>query len=356
MSNETKIGILAVVSIALLIYGYNFLKGQDILSSSDTLYVEYSDVEGLTKSAPILLSGVPIGTVLDIQFKADNPNVIIVSLDIQKDVGIPKDAEAVIESSGLIGGKQISIRFDRPCSMGACAQEGDFLKGRSEGLIESFTGGKPLDEAANNIVEGLQDLLDTLLIDQETGENSLKRTLIEVQQIVANIQSATNRLDVLMARSSNSIAATTSNLASVTGNIKDNNENISRLIGNASTFSNQLNEINLSNTMSEVDRTVIGARQTVERLEASMAGIDEAVGNLNGLIADIKNGEGTLGQLATSDSLYNNLNRTLIATELLLRDFRLNSKDYVRFSVFGRNRKRESLEEDEEFLERIGTN
>ena len=47
---------------------------------------------------------------------------------------IPKDAEAVIVSTGLMGGKAIDMKFDKPCSGPDCAESGDFLQGRRQNI------------------------------------------------------------------------------------------------------------------------------------------------------------------------------------------------------------------------------
>ena len=52
MSNESKIGILAIVTIAVFIIGFKFIKGQNVLSSSQLIYVKYKSVDQLAISSP----------------------------------------------------------------------------------------------------------------------------------------------------------------------------------------------------------------------------------------------------------------------------------------------------------------
>ncbi|HNG12253.1 MAG TPA: MCE family protein, partial [Saprospiraceae bacterium] len=66
MSNEAKIGILAVVAILISIFGYKFLKGQEVFSRTEEYKVEYANVDQLTKAAPVLINGFQVGAVKDI--------------------------------------------------------------------------------------------------------------------------------------------------------------------------------------------------------------------------------------------------------------------------------------------------
>ncbi len=64
MSKEVKVGLLAAISLVVLYFGFHFLKGSDVFSRSNTYFVEYDNVEGLTPSNPVLLNGYPVGRVI----------------------------------------------------------------------------------------------------------------------------------------------------------------------------------------------------------------------------------------------------------------------------------------------------
>ena len=66
ISKEVKVGFFAIVAIATLYLGFNYLKGIDFLSRSNRYYVLYEDVGGLTKSNPIKISGFSVGKVSNI--------------------------------------------------------------------------------------------------------------------------------------------------------------------------------------------------------------------------------------------------------------------------------------------------
>ena len=129
MSNETKVGILAVVSIAILIWGYKFLKGQNLLTTSNILYVEYEQADMLSVSSPVLINGFRVGVIADMYLKPEDMQTIITVLDIERGVNIPKSTVAELISTDITGGKGINLSFHKPCTGANCAESGDTLKG-----------------------------------------------------------------------------------------------------------------------------------------------------------------------------------------------------------------------------------
>ena len=68
VTREVKTAVLVIGSVLLFIWGYYFLRGQDLFNSYKTYYVVYDDVEGLSPSAPVTLNGLVVGQVVGITF------------------------------------------------------------------------------------------------------------------------------------------------------------------------------------------------------------------------------------------------------------------------------------------------
>ena len=61
ISREVKTGLLAVVAIGLLIFGYSFLKGNNLLNNDRTYYAIYDNVEGLSPGSSVTINGLAVG-------------------------------------------------------------------------------------------------------------------------------------------------------------------------------------------------------------------------------------------------------------------------------------------------------
>ena len=95
MNSERKrnitIGAFAIVAIAILCVGLNYLKGRNLFSSGAKLTACYASVDGLTDSSPILFHGFKVGTVKDIdidQFASDPAKVFTVVINIEKNIEV----------------------------------------------------------------------------------------------------------------------------------------------------------------------------------------------------------------------------------------------------------------------------
>src|ERR1700712_1208973 len=109
VSNETKVGALAAVSITLLILGFNFLKGKNVLSKANTeIYAVFQKVDGLNVANPVTINGLQVGKVYEMHERNRNMDGIVVTINLDKDLDIPRNSFASI-SADLLGAANIAI-------------------------------------------------------------------------------------------------------------------------------------------------------------------------------------------------------------------------------------------------------
>ncbi len=105
---ETIIGFVVLI-IALLFLIFAYKTGSSITSSKGyQLTANFQSAEGIAVGSDVMISGIKIGSVKKITL---DPNSFYASvcLNINDDVKIPKDSKAQVVTSGLLGGKYISI-------------------------------------------------------------------------------------------------------------------------------------------------------------------------------------------------------------------------------------------------------
>ncbi len=332
ISNETKVGILAVMAIAVLVWGYWFLKGRNLLSRDTTVYVEFTNVSQLTESSPVLVNGYQVGVVKTMEIKPDDVKKIIVALNIKRGINIPKTAVAELVSAGVMGGKMIELRFDKPCTDGTCAVNGDYLTGSVQSMLSSMMKPEELDIYMNKMKQGLTGVATDLGFDMSdaNAKNSLSNSAKDIPVILENLKQTTALLNKIMRSSAGTLDATLKSVSSSTSNLAANNTKINGIIGNAEAFSTNLKSVDLG-------KTTNSANQAMAELQNTLKSTEKAVADLNQIVANMKNGQGTMGQLLANDSLYHNLNRTLTQVNLVAQDLRLNPKRYT--GIFKRKSK-----------------
>ena len=335
LRNETKVGILAIFALAAAFWGYKFLKGVNILTSSQTFYVRYQNVDQLRPSAPIFISGLQVGMVKDIYVDKEDDKSLIVVLNLDKGVQIPKDATASIIGLTLMGGKAVQINIPHPCEGDGCAKSGDFLNGDTQSLARSLLG----DPAELDIyVQKLRMAFDT--IANPDDPNGLGPTVKALESSLMSIASITHKLDRFLDASTSNISATASNAAAITQNLQKSNKDISDAIANLSAVSAQLKNAGLDATAKSATTALDSVIVAMNALKGTLNSTQATISKVDSIAGHLSSGQGSLGKLLTDDELYFNLSRTTRHLALLEQDIRLNPKRYttVKLKVFGKNK------------------
>ena len=315
MSNEVKIGILAIVAIAVSFWGYQFIKGKNILLKTNTYKVFYDYVDRMQVGTVVFINGVSVGSVADVELMNDANRTVKAILDLDPGIKVPKNTVAVIVATGFMGGKAVMLEYDQPCEGDDCAKSGDTLKGEYRNLMNSMVGEESMDDYISIVKDGLQDILDTLnyaLLDEES-DSPLSRSMRNLDSTLANLSSTSTELDALLRASSGNIKGTLDNIEGITSNLKANNQKINSILRNADSLSNQLVAADLEKTIKEVDQTIADLRKT-------LGSADQAIGGVSTIVDKINQGEGSLGKLLKDEELYKRINKLSHDADSLVSD------------------------------------
>lgn len=293
IKRELKVGVFAVIVIAVAWWGIKWLGGQNVLLTNNIYYVYYDDVSGLQESSLVKLRGVKVGNVTDIVLERDRV-LVELAVETKYEDMIPANSIAEIGAAGLMGGVEIVIK--QGDSVETIANDG-FLEGSVKpdmiGMLAD--GGSALIEELNATVESLHAVLD--------GNSQT------ITSLVANLESVTATIDKVLA--SGQIQGALNNLNSFTSTLAENETRINSMLSNLDNFTGEL-----------ADADVVAKLTTT-------------VESLNGVLAEINNQEGTVGKLLNDSELYDSLNTAGDNLGLLLEDLKAHPMRYVHFSLFG---------------------
>lgn len=335
---------MAILVVALSVWGYKFLKGKNLLKPSNIYYVRYDNVASLASTAPIMIRGMNVGTVSDVSLDKDMVS-IIVTLDIKKGIHIPKDAEAVIVSTGLMGGKAVDLIVKRACTGDDCAEPGTFLNGRAKGLFESF-----LDPGENGtlakVKETIGDILKTVgdTLTSPNSDNEIAKTYTQLSTVITNLATITGTLANSMGSYDKHLKGSLSNLENLTSSLANNQDEISNALTHLESITKQFDEAKVGTNAGVL---IADVQATMKNLDKSLAEANTSFAKLATIMTDMESGKGTMGKLMKDPALYDNLNRTSKNLDFLLQDFRLNPKRYVNVSVFGKKQTEYEVTEDD---------
>ena len=316
ISNETKVGTLTAIAITLLILGFNFLKGKNLFQKKATMYITFKKVEGLNISDAVKINGLRVGSVDGMQEGDPNLKNVVVGFQLTRDINIPIDSYGKIEAAPL-GAAYIVI------TMGTSTQylkSGDSIKGvESPGLVQDLKAYLvPTIDNANHTLLTIDSAVKKIgsVFDEENKKN--------LSGLLANLNQTLTLLNNELTPTTGGLSQSLDNINAFTKNLKKNNDSISAIINNTTKLTRELSEGQIGNTL---------------------ISLQQSVAQLNSIVADIKNGKGTLGKLTSDEQLYKNLTSTSNSLNILLQDLRLHPKRYVQVSVFGKKDKTEPLME-----------
>ncbi len=317
MANETKVGILAIIAIALLIWGYKYIKGQNILNAAQVFYVVYDNVDYLKESSPVIIDGFEIGVVTDL-YRVDNDmGKIEVIFRIEKDIEIPPHTVAIITDQGFLGGKAIELTTDIPCSgKFPCPEDPKRLRGTTLSFLGSVLGDPDeLGPYFEEVSSGVKVILDTLKKDFEEGDTTgIAKSLKDVQETIASLKEASNTLNNLLAATSGSFKSMARDMASITSNLEQNNEGITKIIDNAASFTDQMSNADLETTVNQ-------ANEALEKLTQTLVSADSAASAFKEMAQKLNNGEGAIGKMLTDEGLYDSFLDMSNQADSLMADF-----------------------------------
>nr|HPH17964.1 MlaD family protein [Haliscomenobacter sp.] len=134
MSNEVKIALLALAAIALSFWGIKFIKGKNLLTRTNLYYVEYDDALSLQSSSAVVIQGVNVGYVADVKLQNGSEKVLV-TLDLKKDLEVPKGTRAEIFANGFMGTKSVRLQFPPVEERRGMQEPGSYLIPGSVGFL-----------------------------------------------------------------------------------------------------------------------------------------------------------------------------------------------------------------------------
>jgi phospholipid/cholesterol/gamma-HCH transport system substrate-binding protein len=305
MSKELKLGIITIGIIVVFIWGFNFLKGENLFASgSRTFLVEYAKIGGLSKSSPVTINGLKVGKVDKIEFDTseERKGSLIVTFTVENEFEFSRKSIVKIYSPNPLSGSSLAIIPDYD---GEIAISGDLLFGEMEESLFTSIGER---------LNPLQQKIERVIVRTDTLFSSINKVLNE---------KSINEINSSISNLSGAITDIRRTIQSVNTLVSENQENLTGTIQNTREITENLSKV--SDSISKID------------FGKMIAKADEAVGNFNQMSRKINDGEGTIGKLLNDERMYDNLEAATKELEELLRDIKLHPKRYIHFSIFGKS-------------------
>lgn len=309
MKREVKVGIVSIVVIFILILGINYLKGTNIFKNNITFYALYQNIDGLQIGAPVTVSGFKVGSVTDIDMLTESNNNLLVTINIEKDLVVPKESILKIVNQDLMGTKGVNLIFS---SSSDNASSGDTLSSSLESSLQEEVNAQilPFKRKAEELIVSIDSvmMIVTAVLNKDARKD-LSKSIESLGETFSLMSSSMKKVDGIIDANEEKISNIIFNMESILSNIEESNSNVNSILSNMSLISDSLSNSNLTSL----------------------------VNNFNTLMTQINSKEGSAGLLFNDDKLYTNLEKTTKELSELIKDIKDNPKRYINFSLIKRS-------------------
>lgn len=297
-STEIRVGIVSVVSIAVLVVGIMLGKGISFSPTQKSIEVRLPTSGGIDAGSPVVVLGVRRGTVSEVR-NVDGSVVVTATLDDISD--LKSDAEGVVSILEITGGKKLEIM---PGTAATALDAGSEIKGRVAADIGTLVG--VLGDAGGDIT-GLIRRLDTISM----AANDLLRD----GSVVANIKTMANDgalaltdLRVFMQTNKGTLTSTVQDLKALTAELR---ESVHR------------NEPGVSRIIARAESVVSKLETTLTKADGALSNVDTLATRVNGMVNDIRTNKSFLNALLYDEKLFGKLDSTLVSVQRVLKDIKI---------------------------------
>ncbi len=272
---EWKVGLFVMLSLGLvaaLIMGFS--KSTSLLTKTYEFLLTTANVGGIRTGATVLVAGVQVGTVRQIDLD-DSGKSVTMHIQIQARFKIHKDARFTIEQAGFLGDQYISITPGE--NRAAVLQPGETVA-----CEEPFN----LQEVARSGASLLRRV-DRTAARLDEAVARIDRTLL-AEETLTNLAGAVGNFRVVSDRALNT-------LDGIDQLVQTNTPALTVAISNLVSFSAQLDQVT-----EELQLTI--ATNRVE-ITTAVQNVQTATSHLSKILEDLQAGKGLAGSILKDENL-----------------------------------------------------
>ena len=291
--DEVVVGALFIITVALGLGGALWI-ARGGLSSGYDMFAKFPWGAGLKQGQPVLLAGVNIGFVSDVQLVPDG--TLLVVMNIKEDYKIPINSTATVEANGIFGDQLIAVTPVRATT--------EYLPERdtiptgigSPGIGDLLAKG---DSIARNV-----NLLTANVRSEFVDSGGVK----QIRALMSDMTKLMAQVATVVTVQSKELSATQVQIRKLLAVVDS----------------------------TKIDSTLRNVQSATANLEKMSRGLDSTRLQVNALIAKVSDGTGTAALFLNDPTLYNKLLGASAQLDSVLADLKANPKKYINLRIFGK--------------------
>ncbi len=289
--DEVLVGLIVTAAIVVTVLGSLWL-ARGGLSKGYPLYAKFPWGAGLKQGQPVLLVGVNVGYVDQVDLHQDG--TLVTTLRIQKSYQVPVTSKAAVVPNGIFGDMAIAVTPSRP-------DPRSFKPGDTVPIGPSTPGIADLTSKADSITKSVNAMTTALEREMVAGGG-----IRDLRQTIAATNRMVNEFAAVASEQSRQLTATMTSLRRATSAIDP----------------------------AKVDSTITNFRTASANMAAMSADLKQTSSKLDAILAKVDSGNGSAAKLLNDPGVYNDVRGLLQRMDSLLADIKKNPKRYINVKVF----------------------
>jgi len=289
--DEVLVGLVVTAAIVVTVLGSLWL-ARGGLSKSYPLYAKFPWGAGLKQGQPVLLVGVNVGYVDEVDLHQDG--TLVTTLRVQNGYQVPVTSKATVVANGIFGDMAIALTPSKPDPRA-------FKSGDTIPVGPSSPGIAELTSKADSVMRSVNAITGALEHEMVAtgGLHDLRNTIGATNRLVNDFSAIANE-------QSRQLSATMASLRRATGAIDP----------------------------AKVDSTLANFQTTSANLAQLSAQVKETSVKLDAVLAKVDSGPGSAAMLINDPGAYNDVRGLLQRMDSLLADIKKNPKRYINVKIF----------------------
>ncbi|HEY3744792.1 MAG TPA: MlaD family protein [Gemmatimonadaceae bacterium] len=289
--DEVLVGLLVTVAIVVTVLGSLWL-ARGGLSKGYPLYAKFPWGAGLKQGQPVLLVGVNIGYVDEVDLHQDG--ILVTTLRVANDYKVPVTSKAAVVPNGIFGDQAVALTPSKPDPRSFNAGDTIPIGPSTPGISELTTKADSITRSVNAITTALEQQLVA-----QGGIRDLRNTIGATNRLVTEFAA-------IASEQSRQLTATMTSLRRATTAIDP----------------------------AKVDSTVSNLRTASANMAEMSAQLKATSGKLDVIIAKVDSGNGSAAKLLNDPGVYNDVRALLQRMDSLVADIKKNPKRYINVKIF----------------------
>jgi phospholipid/cholesterol/gamma-HCH transport system substrate-binding protein len=296
--DDVLVGIVMAVAMIIVIAGSLWL-ARGGLSKGYALYAKFPWSAGLKQGQPVLLAGVNVGYVDEVELRQDG--TVLTTFRVGKSYKVPQGTVATVVPNGIFGDMAVALTPKAPNTASIPANDTVPVGPSSPGIAQLTGKADSIATSVNAITSAFEDELVG-----QGGATDLRRALATSNQLMANMNRLVSQFSVISAEQNRQLTATQASLRRATSGVDS----------------------------AKIDSTLVNLRSASANLATLSEDFRQTSQRLDSMILKMNSGTGSVGMALNDPGAYNDLRGVLQRMDSLLADVKRDPRRYINLRVF----------------------